>query len=334
MIDFLTCRIDRHRNYGIPNQFPVKNREEIIQNIQKYNNQKDCFISICEYDTSQNVFPLWFLCDLDSKNDNQDLVNDDTSKILNWCEEHNITYICDESGHKGIHVLMELDQNYRWYNNHFRDFYFYLLQTLDLKTIDSCCCEVRRLCRIPETIHPISGKLCCTLLKREGNSLNLFDYIENVEYKNDDGEYKSRDYSCSVGESAFIFPFDVGYSPCIFDEVKNADVEHYVRWRFVKLLQYQGYSAKEIFDECKKCGWEDFSPQLTKSQIFFTLPRAYTLRCNKQICIGDKCPLRKHHKISRKKLFELIKNKQSQKDGEFVDSVDEYGFQWCKREYT
>ena len=295
MLDFLTCRIDRQRNFGIPNQFPCKSRNEIIDNLCKYNNQKDCFISICEYDNYGNIFPLFFLVDLDSKDGNQDLVNNDTAKILTWCEEHNIAYICDESGHKGIHVLMELDQNHRWYNNHFRAFYYFLLNELDLKTIDSCCCEVRRLCRIPETIHPISGNLCCTLLTHEGNQLNLFDYIENIEYKNSESDYEVKDYKCSIGESKFIFPFDVGYAPCIFDEVKNVDVEHYVRWRFVKLLQYQGYSAKEIFEECRKCGWSDFKPSYTERQIFFTLPRSYTLRCNKQICI-DRCPFRKNIK--------------------------------------
>ena len=296
MLDFLTCRLDRHRNFGYPNQYAVRNRNEIVESIEKYNNWKSCFLSICEIDNSNNVYPLWFFIDLDSHDENQDLVNSDTAKILNWCEENSITYICDESGHKGIHVLMELNQEFRYHNNHFRAFYYYLLNELDLKTIDSCCCETRRLCRVPETIHPISGKLCCTLFKKEANPLNLFDFIDNVEFKNNESEYECKDYSCSLGESKFIFPFDAGYAPCIFDEVKNADVEHYVRWRFVKLLQYQGYSAKEIFEECKKCGWSDFEPLYTESQILFTLPRSYTLRCNKQICIDERCPLRKNIK--------------------------------------
>lgn len=291
MLDFLTCRIDRHRNLGIPNQFPVKNKNEIIENIQKYNNQKDVFLSICEYDDYGNIFPLFFFIDLDSHDDNQDLVNEDASKILNWVEENNLTFILDESGHKGLHFLLELNQDFKYYNNHFRAFYYYLLNLLDLKTIDSSCCEVRRLCRVPETIHPISGKLCCTLLKYEGDSFNLFDYIEDNSSK-----YEVKDYSCSIGESKFIFPFDCGFAPCIFDEVKKSDVEHYVRWRFVKLLQYQGYSAKEIFDECKTCDWNDFVPSFTEYQIFYTMRNSYNLRCNKQICIGSKCPLRKNIK--------------------------------------
>lgn len=293
MIDFLSIGIGKTRNFGNPFQVSVKSKDELISKITQYNGNRDCFVSICEYDSFQNVYPLWFLVDLDSKDGNQDLVNSDAAKILNWCEENDITYICDESGHKGIHILIELNQDHRWYNNHFREFYFYLLNKLDLQTIDSCCCEVRRLCRIPETIHTISGKLCCTLLKYEGDPLNLFDYIDNVEYKTNGCEYEVKDYCYSMGESHFVFPFDVGYAPCIFDEVKNADVEHYVRWRFVKLLQYQGYSFKEIFDECKKCGWSDFSPGITSYQIQYTMSHNYVLKCTREICT-NKCVLRKN----------------------------------------
>lgn len=301
MLDFLTCRLDRHRNFGIPNQFPTKSRGEIIQNIEKYNNQKDCFISLCEYDNYGNIFPLFFLCDLDSHDENQDLVNSDTAKILNWCEKNNITYICDESGHKGIHVLMELNQKHKYYNNHFRAFYYYLLNELDLKTIDSCCCETRRLCRVSETIHPISGKLCCTLLKKEANPLNLFDYIENIEYKNNDSEYECKGYTCSIGESKFIFPFNTDFKmPCIFKAINKADVNHVIRWFWVKILQRKGYSSKEIYDEAKGMGWDDFDEGKTSYQIEYTMQNSYTLRCRKKIDENDKygicvdvCPFRK-----------------------------------------
>lgn len=301
MLDFLTCRLDRYRSFGIPNQFPVKNRDEIINNIQRYNNQKDVFLSICEYDAFGNIFPLWFFIDLDSIDRNQDLVNEDASKILNWIEKNDLTFMMDESGHKGLHFLLELNPDYRYYNNQFRAFYFFLLNNLDLKTIDSTCCETKRLCRVPETINMKSGKLCCTLIEQEGKSLNIFDYIDNDDDEFDKCDYEVKNYSYSRGESKLVFPFDVMFAPCIFDEVRNVEVEHYIRWRFVKLLQFQGYSVKEIFDECKSCGWGDFSPSLTESQIQFTLPRSYTLKCNKQICLNDSCPLRKHAKKEKNK---------------------------------
>lgn len=296
MIDFLSVGIGKIRYFGNPFQVPIKSKDELIAKIIENNNHRDCFVSLCEVDKDGNIFSLFFLVDLDSKDGNQDLVNSDAAKILNWCEKNNVTYICDESGHKGIHVLMELNQTHRYHNNHFKDFYYYLLNELKLKTIDSCCCEVRRLCRIPETIHPISKKLCCTLLKYEGEPLNLFDFIENVKYKNNEFEYEVKDYSCSTGESKFIFPFDTDFKmPCIFEELKQGETSHKSRWMWVKLMQFKGYSFKEIFDLAKKFNWNDFSSDITSYQISYTLSNNYTIKCSKDICKNE-CKLRKNLK--------------------------------------
>ena len=300
MIDFLSVGFNRFRKFGYPLQFKIYSRDEITNAIQKYNGIADCFLSISEHQEINGLirtFPLFYLMDFDLTNSYSLLdIETEVAVALNWLEDNNLNYQLDFSG-RGYHILIELSQRKRIHNIHFRNFYYYIINHLDLKTLDPMCSEIMRIKRIPETVNLKSNKLCTTLLKHEGDPLDIFDFIENVKYKNNEFEYEVKDYSCSTGESKFVFPFDTGYAPCIFDEVKNAHVEHFVRWRFVKLLQYQGYSAKEIFDECKKCGWEDFEPSYTERQILFTLPRSYTLRCNKQICIDDKCPLRKHLKI-------------------------------------
>ena len=41
-----------------------------------------------------------------------------------------------------------------------------------------------------------------------------------------------------------------------------------------------------------------------------------------------------HRRISRRKLLDLIENKQTGKDNELTNSIDDFGFEWCDREFS
>lgn len=307
MIDFLSVGINRFRKFGFPFQFKIYSRDEITNAIQKYNGIADCFLSISEHqeiDGLIRTFPLFYLMDFDLTNSYSLLdIETEVAVALNWLEDNNLNYQLDFSG-RGYHILIELSQRKRIHNIHFRNFYYYITNHLDLKTLDPMCSEIMRIKRIPETVNLKSNKLCTTLLKHEGDPLDIFDFIENVKYKNNEFEYEVKDYSCSTGESKFIFPFNTDFKmPCIFEAINKADVNHVIRWFWVKILQRKGYSFKEILDEAKQMGWDDFDEAKTSYQIDYTMQHSYTIRCRKKknnddkygICVDD-CPFRKNIK--------------------------------------
>jgi len=284
MRDFLSFTKYRYRYFGNPNQFKVRNKEELIEAIENNNGYKDCFLSIAEFDSIGNIIPIWFFIDLDG---NYDSVNDDAVKILNFLEGENLNYTTDVSGYKGIHILIELDPFITVNNHTFKKFGRFLQSKLELKTIDSHCFDIRRLKRIPGTVNIKSGRLCTTFLKREGKLLNIYDYLDNFE----------DDIKCGVNilsEDAVRFPFNITSfnPPCIFNRVKNKEVDHKIRWMYVKILQERGLNFNEIYNQCKSCGWSDFDSHITAYQIKYTMERNYVINCKRDICLSS-CPLRK-----------------------------------------
>ena len=307
MIDFLSVGIGRFRKFGFPFQFKTSSRREIENAIQKYNGIADCYLSISEHqeiDGYVYTFPLFYLMDFDvTTSSNLSDVENEVAISLNWLEDNNLNYQLDFSG-RGYHILIELSQKEKISNMDFRNFYQYIINRLNLKTLDPMCSEIMRIKRLPETINMKSGKLCCTLLRHNGGVLNLFTYIEDTEYKNNESYYEVKDYECSTGESKFIFPFDTNFKmPCIYDAINKADVNHVVRWFWVLLQQRKGKSFKEIFEETKLMGWEDWNAEKTSYQISYTMQNNYLLRCRSRrdeddkygICT-DECPLRKNIK--------------------------------------
>ena len=289
MRNFLSFSKYRYRYFGNPNQFKVKSEDELIEAIENNNGYKDCFLSIAEFDDAGNIFPIWFFIDLDG---DYDAVNDDAVKILNFLEEKDLNYTCDVSGYKGIHILIELDPFIFVNNRIFKKFGRFLQSELNLKTIDSHCFDIRRLKRIPGTVNPKSGKLCSTFLKREGKYLNIYDYLPL-----NDEEYIDSCLTNTTSKDIVRFPFNCSSfdPPCIFKQVKKPEVDHKIRWMYVKILQERGLNFSEIYNACKSCGWSDFDSQITAYQIKYTMERNYLIRCKRDICLSS-CPLRKRIK--------------------------------------
>lgn len=296
MNDFLSVGLGRYRKFGMPHQFSVWNRREIIAAIEKFNGYKDCFISISEYQQVGNrelTIPLYFPCDLDTKSNEQDIVNEDAARIRNWCMEHQISFLLHESGQKGLHVLIPLDLSVVVASHHFKAFHEYLTSELDLKTIDPVCAETKRLIRIPNTIHMKSGHFCIPLEMHEAKDLNIKDYIKH-DSKSFLYEFGSSLNCIGNNENECSEPF-FSVHPCIGKLIRNDDVAHNVRIIWVKLCQLHGMTEEEIFKEASMMGWSDFDPAKTAYQIQYTMNQHFSICCKKEYCI-DECPFRRHIK--------------------------------------
>ena len=288
MIPFLSVGIGRFRRFGTPIQFKVSNRKEIFKAIERYNGIRDCFISISEYQQVKNreiTIPLFFPCDLDGAPGEQDLVNEDAAKILSWCRDNRISYQLNESGRKGLHVLIPLNLSTIATSVHFKRFYQFLKTTLELKTIDPVCAETKRLIRIPNTWNVKAGRMCTPLEEFSKDDLVITDFVSVKAKAVDFGlQYMPGIRKCPN-------PF-LSFHPCIDKLICKDDVDHKVRWTWVKLCQYHGMSSKEIFNAASRMGWSDFDPEITKYQIEYTLRSDYRVDCDIDYCMKE-CPMRR-----------------------------------------
>lgn len=293
MNDFLSIGLGRYRKFGMPYQFPVRNQREIIAAIEKHNGIRDCFISISEYqqiDNREIVLPLYFPCDLDAKDDNQKIVNEDATKITRWCNEHHISFLLHESGYKGLHILIPLDLSIVLTSQHFKAFLEYLISELDLKTIDPVCAETKRLIRIPNTINMKSGQLCTSLGIYEANDLDINEFIKNTSKP---FEYTFGSSMNQIGSKVKCMEPFFSFHPGIDKLIRDADVDHIVRVTWVKLCQMHGMTEEEIFERASMMGWSDFDPAKTIYQIRYTMNQIFSISCKKEYCI-DECPFRRH----------------------------------------
>lgn len=299
MNDFLSVGIGKYRKFGIPYQFPVYNMREINEAVKEYNGMKNCFISISEYQQSGNqesVFPLYFPCDLDADENHQDNVNNDAAKIINWCYKNSISFLLHESGCKGLHVLIPLNTNIRHTTIHFKKFLQFLTKELNLKTIDAVCAETKRLIRIPNTMNMKSKRFCQELETYEANEMNINDFVD-IKSKSFEHKFDSSRNLNGNGTVICKEPF-YSYHPCIDSLICNDDVDHIVRWTWVKLRQLHGLNEKEIFDEARKMGWSDFDAALTAYQIRYTMNKSLKIKCRKEYCI-DECVFKNFRKQNK-----------------------------------
>ena len=299
MMDFFHISTNRYRFFGTPHQFKVFSKQDISDNITKYNSVKDCFLSVAEFESFGNAIlaiPMFLPMDFDTdKNHTKSDVLDDVNATISWLKSNQISYMLHDSGSKGWHVLPNLFTTIPADNNQLRSFYNFIVNELDLSTLDSVCFEVRRLMRIPQTINIKSGKMCSEIETYEGNKLDLFRYTNIIK----DTTYT---YRSDTSNDIFKFPFPY-ISPCIDSKINQLDVDHTVRWVWVKLLQGRGYSAEEIFNNASKMLWSDFNAAYTRNQINYTMSKTVTISCDYikslGLCDDKECPLRKKNVLGK-----------------------------------
>jgi len=300
-LDFLRVSKESYRRFGTPVQFKVYSEGEILSLIERFGRTHNCYLSIAEHDKSGNTIPLFYPMDFDGTDLN--LVEEECRRVLNWLDAVNLAYIFNFSGFKGYHILLPLTNTILFDNQDFRFFYFYIKELFKLKYLDSHCAEVKRIIRIPNTINLKSNLLCRTIKIKHGNKLNIFDYQserENLDRQETRKYALGEDFSGSPSLDSsnhydYPFPYD---APCIFSRINKEEVEHNVRWIWVKILQGLGYSARDIFEFACQLKWSDFEPNKTIYQIEYTMQKPVWLSCklikNLGLCI-DRCKYRGNH---------------------------------------
>lgn len=294
MEDFFYISPNRWRSFGIPQQFKVYNRKDILDNIQKYNTYKDCYLSISEHEQIGLVtltIPLFLAMDFDASNSYT--ITDayiDALKVRRWLIDNDISYMFNFSGAKGWHIIVPLHRVIIANNSQFKAFYNFIKNKLDLPTLDPKVFEVQRIIRIPTTINMKSGKECCTIEIREGRKLNLFEYSDNENSFSNTGIESS-----NKNEDVFYFPHSE-YSPCIEELICKEEVPHDIRWMWVKLMRNYGHSPNEILESAKEMPWSDFNESKTRYYIKYNMTHFATISCGYIIslglCLGDKCPFK------------------------------------------
>lgn len=291
-MDFYHISKNRYRRFGTPYQFKVHSKEEIINNISRYNGERDIYLSISEFEDIEEftlIIPLFVALDFDA--DNLEDAKKEMEIVVEWCDNNNLEYEVHDSGRKGYHIIISLFTTIPADNICFRGFYNFLIKEFDLKTLDSKCFEVMRIIRVPNTINIKSGKECKIIKFNVGNKLNLQEY-RNYCYS-PESEYTTF-FENQTDNFKFPFPY---YSPCIDNLINASDVSHEVRWIWVKIMQGRGFDSDEIYNMAKEMKWSDFNASYTRYQINYTMKKTVSISCDfldkLGICDKSKCPLRK-----------------------------------------
>ncbi len=165
----------------------IANSSEGIYNLVRAFNFKDCYISayfIANQDFTTQIQPSveidTLFIDLDSENLSHTIR--EAKKLVGWLLDHNIKPRIYFSGKKGFHVYIDFKpitlENPK---ETLKRVAVKIAEKLNLKTIDYNVIELRRLARLPLTIHGDSGYRCTPinpekLLKLD--SISLIHYVK------------------------------------------------------------------------------------------------------------------------------------------------------------
>jgi hypothetical protein len=258
-MSFFSFDMGNYRMFGYPQQYPVYCEEDIINSIQEHNGFNPCFISLAQY-TSKGLLVDRLVFDFDGEGSTEDAI-----KLILYFEELDLypLYLVF-SGHKGFHVYLKINPNY-YSKEVLRSFQNKIINQLDLKSCDRHIIgDLKRMIRIPGTIHQETGKLCEFIdtgydLNEQGwIDLNLFVKDQNIPFQQD----VSFDNNNGDSDHFIIHPY-----PCIMHYINQSDVDHFIRVSYVSMRVAERWSDKQIYDECKTFGWSDFDSSYTKYQI-------------------------------------------------------------------
>jgi len=164
---------------GSRGQIMVNSITELNELIEKENGKFPLFISNCSYPThgndkviqTDNIRVSHIFIDLDSWPKIENAFGD-ARKLRDWCDNHNLPYLCAFSGKKGTHFLIKLEpaiyslknkiylQSNDWVTvkDYYKSFQRQLKIELGLRTLDNNCREPRRIRRLWNSIYIKNGQ--------------------------------------------------------------------------------------------------------------------------------------------------------------------------------
>jgi len=274
------------QKYG--RQYQVETREEVLDYIHQYEGIYNCGISTC---TFINHIPhlLYLPFDFDSKDLKASW--EDASRLYNFLVDSNYDVFIKHSGYRGFHVLVSVVPA-PYSKPQIRALQKFFKRVLHLETCDKQIFgDIRRLIRIPETIHcgkfvkrfgrwdrEGEGGIAYNIKHTEGELMNIDDIIEendiDLDYTYIMSEYSGRKP---------LHPF-----PCLETYMNNEEPPHMIRYSYVAYWLKMDKTPEEIFNMIKKehspqgeHPWLDWDDDTTMNQINHIAGGYYNpLRCD------------------------------------------------------
>jgi len=287
-----------YRYFGYWNQVRVYSKKEVLKLISEHAGLDNCGLSISTFIDGM-PFLLFVPFDFDSLEDNLENAYNEANRVYDFFKSSGFQTSLNFSGNRGFHVLVKTKPDI-YSSRQLRKFHDIIARLLRLKFVDrQLFGDIRRLIRIPGTLHPKTGLLAFTIKSCKGQPLDLHKFITNG----------LPDAEVRVNSKIKVrHPY-----PCVEEIIRNdPEPPQLIRFTYVIHRLSEGYTTKEILEEIRSFGWVDFNERITLYQIKHIANGGYyPLSCEsiKQLgyCLKD-CPYKDKENL-RQKWLNYIRRK-------------------------
>ena len=149
------------REFGHPSRILVRNADELISLIEKYNGVDPCYVSLYEYVDGEPVIDKVWL-DFDGKGNDLKEVFLEVRRTVEYLRKRNIDPLVIFTGGRGFHIYIFFHPICLEYPREtLKRFLKLLVKDLNLKYVDETSFgDISRLVRIPYTQHEKTGLYC------------------------------------------------------------------------------------------------------------------------------------------------------------------------------
>lgn len=307
------------REMGNPKRTLAWNENDFKSFVNANNGINDVFTSV--YDVNLNIDKIFFDFDGDKS-------LEESIKIYNYLKEQNYNVIPVASGKKGIHLYLLLKN--KNYGLETKQLLYNATVSIVKKSFNGetgKCVDkrifgdIRRLCRVPNTLRPPKNLGFCTYLPDDFVNFTRNDlerYLKaphNIEYKINgkfptlnqlidnkldlsyEMTYEDKGRTITVGNGCKMLKLVL--RPCLYRYIEGIHPPHEVRVASTIDLLQLDLSVDCICDFYKQLGWEDFDESYTRYQIEHLRRSNYQpFGCKRLITLGipenpsecNKCP--------------------------------------------
>jgi len=302
------------RELGDPQRFFTDRYENLIDFVEKCRaEKKPCYMSVQPYFKRDWVYGLEKLFfDFDSKEDTSKAWREAEVFAENLIEYYGVLPFITFSGGKGYHVYIFL-KNTVAFPNHRTDLVkkvYELLQRkllkgLELETLDqSVIGDLKRLARIPYSVHEKTGKLCHPIALNhqfyDPKSLEIYREhgLDTSLIREVIKEITSREkIQRSKHVRSKIYVSNSKIRPCILEALKKpleGEEGHLMRLAIAVEFLNKGYSVDQVVDLFRAQG--DFSERKTRYYVEDAKRKGYKpFRCSKirklGFCLENSCEI-------------------------------------------
>ena len=316
-MDYTEEFLDGYRYFGtwsskakVGMQYKVYSHEDVIEKIQENDSLYNCGLSIS---TFVHGMPKLLYMPFDFDSTNLEKSFDDAYKLFTFFKDSGYSCMLNFSGKKGFHVLVKtVPKTYG--KNQLKSIQVFMKRFLGLETCDEQVFkDIRRLIRIPGTLHMGSGNMCNNLLVHDGDKLfDISEYAPPLE-----NEYTPDDFKRYDSTNGRIYhPY-----PCVEERIFDKEPRQIIRFAWV-IEQLKDNKTEEEMLEIPREFWVDYNPDYTLYQIRhiaegnYVHPSCDTLQ-DMGFCLGEECPY--YHKWDPTNVTPKLECRQCNKKKEYSE---------------